>query len=327
MSGSGKADAVTIAVDAPRLDAHRMRWLGAFAICLVLAGCGWFGSTATPANHVTSIATGKSSQQLRVDGRERTYHLYRPAALPARAPLVVMLHGGYGSGTQAEDTYGWDAVADQQHFLVAYPDGLNKAWNVDGGGCCGPPARQHVDDVAFLRTMVATIEKQASIDPKRIYVTGISNGGIMAYTLACRTSLFAAVGADSATMLASCNDPPKTSVLHIHGTADTRIPYGGGEGQGSAHIDGPSVPTVNQTWRTIDDCAAPTSTVAGAVTTSTASCPDGRTVELITIAGAGHQWPGSPARPAREKLLGTDPPYQGFSATAVFWAFFAAHHG
>lgn len=109
-------------------------------------------------------------------------------------------------------------------------------------------------------------------------------------------------------------------MLAIHGTADHNIPYDGGEGSGFAKIDGPSIPDVNQLWRTADSCDAPASTTSGQVTTSTATCPGPRTVELITIEGAGHQWPGS-----TKGRQGADTPFAGLDATAVIWAFFAEH--
>ncbi|SIP65935.1 hypothetical protein BN9982_260007 [Mycobacterium tuberculosis] len=67
----------------------------------------------------------------------RSYRLYKPVGLPSSAPLVVMLHGGFGSAKQAERSYGWDELADSEKFLVAYPDGYHRAWNANGGGCCG----------------------------------------------------------------------------------------------------------------------------------------------------------------------------------------------
>jgi polyhydroxybutyrate depolymerase len=159
-----------------------------------------------------------------------------------------------------------------------------------------------------------------AIDPTRVYATGISNGGMMAYRFACDTGILAAIGPDSATLLGDCPSPHPLSVIAIHGTADQSIPYNGGEGTGIAKINGPPIPAVNQIWRTADDCAPPSSATSGDITTSTAACPDARSVELITIAGAGHQWPGSAVvRPA------ADPPYPGLNATAVIWAFFAAH--
>jgi polyhydroxybutyrate depolymerase len=273
---------------------------------------------------VAAIPVGASAQAISAGGVNRTYIVYRPAVLPARAPLVVMLHGGFGSASQAEKSYHWDAEADAGHFLVAYPDGLNRAWNA-GGGCCGTPGRTNVDDVGFITAMVAAIARALPVDARRVYATGISNGGIMAYTLACRTTVFAAIGPDSATELGSCPDPPPASVIAIHGTADKNIPYNGGPGDGVAHIDGPPVPAVNAAWRHVDQCAPPVASTAGPVTDSVATCPAGRAVELVTIAGAGHQWPGATSKPALQRLLRLDPPSTALDATAVIWRFFAAH--
>jgi polyhydroxybutyrate depolymerase len=294
----------------------------------VLAGCGAFSAQgagdAAPSATGQAIPVGSSSHAISVGGVSRTYLVYRPAALPAAAPLVVMLHGGFGSAAYAEKSYGWDAEADSGHFLVAYPDGLNHAWNA-GGGCCGVPGRTNADDVGFITAMVSALDQEVPVNPDRVYATGISNGGIMAYTLACHTTIFAAIGPDSATELGSCPAPAPVSVIHIHGTADTKIPYNGGEGDGTAHIDGPAIPALNAAWRSTDHCAAPVTRTAGVVTTSIASCPSGRTVELITITGAGHQWPGSVPNRLAQKLLQTDPPSTALNATQVIWQFFAAH--
>jgi polyhydroxybutyrate depolymerase len=235
-----------------------------------------------------------------------------------------MLHGGFGSGAQAEKSHHWDAEADSGHFVVAYPDGLNRAWNT-GGGCCGVPGRTNADDVGFITAMVSAIEHEVPVNLSRVYATGISNGGIMAYTLACHTTIFAAIGPDSATELGSCPAPAPISVIHIHGTADKNIPYNGGLGDGRAHIDGPAIPALNASWRGTGHCAAPVIKTAGVVTTSAAGCPDGRTVELVTIAGAGHQWPGATPNVLAQKLLHTDPPSTALNATQVIWQFFAAH--
>jgi polyhydroxybutyrate depolymerase len=279
----------------------------------VLAGC-----RGAPA------ATGTVGRSIDVGGLSRTYLLHVPPGLNGPAPLVVMLHGGFGSAAQAEQSYGWDALADAQHVVVAYPDGLNRAWNT-GGGCCGRPAADNVDDVGFVTAMVAAVEREVPVDPARLFATGISNGGIMAYTLACRTTLFAAIGPVAATQLGDCPSPAPVSVVHVHGTADKAIPYGGGRGQGVAHIDGPGAPEVISSWRTVDRCGEPTTSVAGAVTTSVADCADGRAVELVTVAGAGHGWPGSTRKPGVERLLGLDPPAPAPDTTALVWQFFSAH--
>jgi polyhydroxybutyrate depolymerase len=282
-------------------------------------------ATTVAVTDVRSLPLGASTHTMAVDGIQRSYIVYRPAGLSGPAPLVVMLHGGFGSAEKAEQTYGWDAEADREHFLVAYPNSVGVAWNT-GGGCCGQAATKKIDDVGFISAMVRQISAQADVDPARIYATGISNGGILAYTLACRTTIFAAIGPDSASQLGACDQPAPISIIHIHGTADTTIPYNGGEGDVSQRIDGPAVPALNDTWRGIDQCAQPVITTKETVTTSIAACAGGRTVELISIAGAGHQWPGSAPKAGLRKLLHTDPPSTALDATSTIWDFFAQQH-
>ncbi|MFI5841324.1 alpha/beta hydrolase family esterase [Catenuloplanes sp. NPDC051500] len=253
---------------------------------------------------------------------DRTYRLYRPASLPdGPAPLVVMLHGGAGSGRQAQETYGWDALADREGVLVAYPDGLNRAWAVSGE-CCGAPGRDGVDDVAFITAVVADVP---GADPARVYATGISNGGMLAYRLACDThGVFAAIGPVAATRTGDCPAPDPISVLHIHGDADRTIPYDGSDGKRDVVIEGPPIPELHAQWQARDDCAPPSVTVDGSVTRSIADCASGRRAGLITVAGAGHQWPGSAAKPGAELLLDLDPPSSALDATAELWAFFSS---
>ena len=284
------------------------------AALLVLVGCGGPSSAAPQ-----GFTVGSTAHAMSVGGLDRGYRLYVPAGLSASAPLVVMLHGGFGSAEQAERAYGWNQLADREKFVVAYPDGVGRAWNVLGG-CCGRPARQGIDDVAFIGAVVDDVAANVSVDRARIYATGISNGGMMSYALACGTEVFAAIGPDSATQLDACASPRPTSVIAIHGTADRMIRYDGEPGVGVAHIDGPPVPDVNAFWRNVDRCAQPAVASDGPVTTSAADCADGRGVTLITIAGAGHQWPGS--QPVRE---GADSPSDALNATTTLWAFFAAH--
>jgi polyhydroxybutyrate depolymerase len=133
----------------------------------------------------------------------------------------------------------------------------------------------------------------------------MSNGGMMSYTLACDTSIFAAIGPVSGTQLDPCRSPHPLSVMTIHGTKDPLVPYGGGPGRGFAHINGPPVPESNAFWRKVDQCHTPVETTSGSVTTSTAGCPDNRSVVLVTVDGGGHHWPDF--------------------ATAKLWQFFAAH--
>jgi polyhydroxybutyrate depolymerase len=264
-------------------------------VLLLVAGC----SPTPPSGFVN----GTSLHHIKVGGHDRSYRLYEPAGIPASAALVVVLHGYSGSARQVERDYQWDGLADSDKFVVAYPDGLGRAWNVDGETCCGRPGREGVDDVAFIGAAVADIAKNVGTNPAKVYVTGMSNGGIMSYTLACTTDIFAAIGPVAGTQLNSCRTPHPTSVIHIHGTADRLVPYGGG--QGFSVIDGPPVPGVNSFWRDVDRCGTPTATIGGPVTTSTARCADNRGVVLITVDGGGHEWPDF--------------------ATRTLWEFFAAH--
>ena len=269
-------------------------------VVLTIAGCAvWHPKSPS------GFVDGTSIHTTNVGGRDRVYRLHKPAGVPASAGLVVVLHGGFGSAEQAERSYGWDRLADSEKFVVAYPDGVKRAWNVNGGGCCGKPAREGVDDVAFISAAVADVAKNVSINAGHVYATGMSNGGMMSYTLACDTTLFAAIGPVSGTQFDPCRSPHPAAVMAIHGTADPLIPYGGGPGRGFVHINGQPIPDLNAFWRKVDQCQAPSVTTSGSVTTSTAGCADNRSVVLITIDGGGHHWPDF--------------------ATQKLWQFFAAH--
>jgi polyhydroxybutyrate depolymerase len=279
-------------------------------VLLVLSGCSGGHRDETPVSGGTSVHT------MAFGGLDRTYRLHKPPGLTAAAPLVVMLHGASGTGEQAEKSYGWDQLADSAQFVVAYPDGVGHTWN--GHGCCGKAMRENVDDVGFITAMVGQISAGLPIDKSRVYAAGFSNGGIMSYTLACNTGIFAAIGPDSATMLDACTAPHPTSVIHIHGTADKVVPYNGG--QGWSTVNGPSIADLNAFWRKADQCGPPDVTTNAPLTTSTAACADKRSVELITIDGGKHQWPGGTT-----VLEKRDPTPHALNATQTIWQFFAAH--
>jgi polyhydroxybutyrate depolymerase len=146
-----------------------------------------------------------------------------------------------------------------------------------------------------------------------------------------QTNTFAAIAPVAGTLLADCSQARPISVLQIHGTADDRVPYNGGPGKtfssdGQARVDGPSVEAVNATWRGIDGCGQTGSTTAGDVTTQTAGCTDGRTVQLISVQGAGHQWPGGDPSPLAERLGQMPAPSTAINATDTIWQFFASQH-
>lgn len=292
-------------------------------------------SSGAPIDATTSTVPGTGAtpgtgehveRSVRVDGSTRTYRLFVPADLDRStpAPVVVVMHGGFGSARQAELAYGFDDVAEANGFVVAYPDGVRRAWNA--GDCCGEAARVDVDDVGFIRAMIDDIASIVPIDPRRRYAAGMSNGAMMAERLACDTDLFAAYASVAGALMEPCPSPHPISVLHIHGMADTHVPFDGSPGNGVGHVarHTPVDETIAM-WRRVDQCDPPTTTADQQVTTSTAQCPAGRSVELITIAAAGHQWPQGEAAASRPVRPGADAPSDAFAATPLIWAFFAAH--
>ena len=256
-------------------------------VALIVAGCGFF---SVPSKRYT----------ITVGGMERSYRLYKPPNLPNPAPLVVVLHALGANTVNAEQTMGWDKRADIDRFLVAYPEGIGWTWNAHG--CCGKAAEVQADDVGFITTM---IDRVPGVDRSRIYVTGLSNGGVMAYTLACNTDIFAAIGPVEATQIVPCPNPHPTSVMHIHGLADDVVKFGGTPKSERFPVDGPPVADVIAFWRRVNRCEPPVVTEAGPQTVSTATCPDNREVVLVTFDDVGHAWPRS--------------------AEVRLWDFFAAH--
>ena len=174
--------------------------------------------------------------------------VYAPSQLPpagSRA-LVVVLHGGLGNaeriaGRQSESGLNMNAVADQDGFVVAYLNGTSvgpnlppemRGWNA-GGGCCGHPASDGVDDVAYIKGAVAYLVARYGIDPARVFGMGHSNGGMMTQRLVCETDLYAAAVAISGPLnlaVASCPDARGRRILAIHGADDQNVPIAGGQG-------------------------------------------------------------------------------------------------
>lgn len=277
----------------------------------VLTGC------ARDAAPPPISAPGSEKLSIEVGGVDREYRLHVPVDLADDAALVIMLHGGLGSARQAEADYGWNAEADAAGFVVAYPDGANRTWNA--GDCCGGAQREQSDDVAFISALVAGLQAEFGIRPDRTFATGMSNGAMMSYRLACETELFAAIAPVAGTIVSACEHPEPASVLHIHGLDDAKVRMDGEPGDGPGNVDGMPIADVIALWREADGCREPVVTEAAPVTTSTSSCDDGRVVTLITVAGAGHQWPGSVAREGA-----SDRPSDALEATSVIWEFFDA---
>jgi polyhydroxybutyrate depolymerase len=246
---------------------------------------------------------------VQVDGLTRTYRLYVPARLKKPPPVVLVFHGAGGTGESISRSTGFDAQADRGRFLAVYLDGVGRTWSA--GLCCGPAQRFGVNDIGFVSKLLDRLAARYRIDRKRIFATGMSNGGLFSYALACALPGRIAVAAPVAgTLVSACATSSPVAILHVHGLADTRIPFAGGYGTGRAGVEWPPVQAGIDRWRTLDACSATAkTTVAGAVTTTSwAPCRGGTEVRLVTIDGVGHVWPKDP-----------------YGATAEIWRFFAAH--
>ena len=291
-----------------------------------------------PARPAVAPRGRRIDARLQVDGSTRTYHLYVPRSLPDRAvPLLVALHGGLGSGTQFEQNTDFDGLAEANGFIVVYPDGTPTGYGPDrlvwnAGGCCGRAEanRDDVDDVAFIRALIGHLESTYRIDPDRVFVTGHSNGALLAFALACQLSTMVdAIAVQAgALMEPSCHPAAPVSVMEIHGTDDQNIPINGGKGtRGVSGVTFPPPVVALETLAAADGCASPvvTGDVSNrAVSIETwGSCTRSTSVEWVKVAGANHAWMGHRGTPGSVLLVGE--PYLGFDSSAAVWSFLAAH--
>lgn len=290
---------------------------------LVLAGC------QRPRRAAPTPVAGTVERTVTVDGRTRAYRVHVPAGLSRPAPLLVVLHGGGGNGAQVERQTGFSATADREGFVVAYPDGSGRTrlltWNA--GTCCGYARERGIGDTAFIRAMLEAIGAEFATDPARVYVTGFSNGAMMAYRLGCDlTDRVAAIAPVSGTLnTPACAPSRPLPVLHLHGTADAHVPVEGGP----PRRDLPAIPPWHNTsladtidfWAGHNACPPPTETRQGAVTTTTRGpCAGGTEVVQVLIDGGGHAWPGG----VKVRDAADDPP-PAPDANTTIWAFVARH--
>jgi polyhydroxybutyrate depolymerase len=305
-------------------DALRIGWL------VVLALTGLAVSAAEPLR--------STKHEIPAGGRTRTYRLYAPASLQKSkpAPLVLVFHGGRGDSESVERLTGFDALSDREGFLVAYPDGFAKQWNDGREVTDFETYKERVDDVAFVAALIDAIAKEHPVDPKRVFATGISNGGIFSHYLAARlSSRIAAIapvaGGIAEPFRASFKPERPVSVLMMNGNEDPLVPYDGGGVAGGKH--GRVVPTevAARLWTEADGCARDETDVLPD-TNPDDGCRvqrrrwrggrEGTEVVLYTFEGGGHTWPGGPQYLPRlvvgRVCLDVD-------ATPAIWEFFKTH--
>lgn len=282
---------------------------------LLSAACGAGGESSPPP---AAVQHG----QISVDGQDRTYRVFVPPTLDRRrpVPLVMVLHGGASNAEDTVKTTLFEREAAAGDFIVVYPEGTRREWNA--GTCCGSAPRRDPDDVGFLTQVLARLQADYPVDRGRVFVTGVSNGAMMAYRFACeradRVTAMAAVA--GAVVVDPCRPSRPVSVLEIHGTEDQLVPYLGGTPEAPEAQAAPpyaSTSEIIRRWAEVDGCPPPSPsqpTVAGPVRTeSWTGCRNGAAVTLITVQGGGHVWFASGLGPANGAL----------DATGTIWRFFS----
>ena len=182
----------------------------------------------------SNMDSGDYSLSLQHDNLDRTYLLHVPSGYKPseRYPLVLVFHGGEGTGEKVSKQTDFNIYADQERFFVVYPDGIKNSWN-DGRNTTDA-AKLGIDDIDFVRELVLHLQTTFNIDEKRIYATGVSNGGIFSQRIGCEMSdIFAAIGpvvsSIATNITAACNPSEPISVVAIQGTEDPFIPIEGGD--------------------------------------------------------------------------------------------------
>jgi polyhydroxybutyrate depolymerase len=286
------------------------------------AGCGSGGSTAGGTLNLT------------VDGRSRVVIVHLPVGYhpSGSVALVLNMHGSGSTAAEQEAFTGMDATADANDFIVAYPQALipdrtGFDWNVPGQPLVGgrKVPKSAPNDVSFLTSLVGMLEQRYCINQQRVYATGFSGGARTASQLACNSSaIFAAVAPVSGLRSPKpCPDARPVPIVSFHGLADPVDPY---MGHGEAYWTY-SVPQAAKNWAKSQGCApkaAPSVPATGVILSTYSGCNQGSRVELYSISGEGHEWPGGPPLPkAITRTLG--PQSNAIDANTVMWDFFVQH--
>ena len=310
------------------------------------------GSSDAGAPDAGQVVAGFQAGSIDVGGQARTYQLYVPSTAGSRPlPLVLALHGHGGSALQMSGQQGtrsawkvWTQIADREGLLVAYLDGLpggdsKPGWNdCRADGTTNPTS----DDVAFVSALIDTLSQRFTVDSKRVYAGGMSNGGVMTLRLAielpARIAAFAAVAANMA-KTSECAPPAvPTSVLFMHGTADPIMPYDGGAISGNANNDRGTVLSMSDSlkiWQGLDGTSAtPISTPFADLDTGDGctvhedryTSSSGTEVVLIEVAGGGHTEPSIQEHLAALYLRLVGPQDHDVESAEELWRFFKDKH-
>ena len=280
------------------------------------------------------------SRSIQVDGVRRDYLLHVPDNVTPgdKVPLVLVLHGAYGWGDQIARATDFSRKADQEGFIVAYPEGRSTVpriwqfWNT--GYCCYGALEEGYDDVGFLDALIDHLVTTQPVDPSRVYIAGFSNGGMLASAYAAaHTEKVAALAAVASTIggRAEAFDGGESSiatpsrplpVFEIHGQRDGGVPW---DGTPSRRVSAWSPFSVDESiafWRAANNNTAdPVDTTWADGNVQLTVWGEGTPGEVrrMLVRDAGHSWPGGDGAPFFAK------PTQDADATALVWEFFAAH--
>lgn len=229
-----------------------------------------------------SYTSGYGDDCVQHAGYYRCWDIYIPTGLTGSSPLVIDLHGWTSSPSRQRAISGFETLADSEGFIVVWPYGLCNSWN-SGKGCCPPASEDQIDDVGFIRKLVARVSAQHNIDSGRIYVTGLSNGCSMAQRLANEASDMVAAAACMALHLLVPEDPGyrPVSVMTLLGTKDD-LYYPGDLPGALANFD---------TWKTMNNCTgsyAETWRSGKSVAWTYQTCDNDTEICLVTIDKGGH---------------------------------------
>ncbi len=258
------------------------------AVAAIVIASAFYGFMQQP------VRPGDYHVTLTFQGYARSYDLHVPPQYDGKTPLplVIALHPFGGDAAGFANATGFNKEADAEGFFVVYPQGLNGSWNA--GSCCRPSSQQIFDDVGFIKTVLAKLKSDLAVNDSRVYVAGESNGGMLAYRLACDfPEDFAAIAAVSATSVVteSCNATSPVSVMAVHGTADTDIPYNNSTRSASNLPVPPAVDAVSYWAKRDGTVSVPQQQVKGNLTvTSYSGGLNGTEVVLYTVNGGRHGW-------------------------------------
>jgi polyhydroxybutyrate depolymerase len=288
---------------------------------------------ATDAPNMTPIrAPGDYRFSFVHDGITREYLVHVPKSYRgASTPMLIALHGGGGDADfQADDSkYKLISKSEQAGLIAVFPNGYSRmpsgilaTWNA--GACCGVAQKNKVDDVGFLREVIQRMERQANVDRNRVFVTGMSNGALMSWRMACEASdlvrgIAPVEGTDNTS---GCKPARPVAVIEFHSLDDDHIPLNGGRGVSAlTDTNFVSVPATQAKWVQLDratDHGKRVLNVVGAHCDLHPAKTGGAPVELCLTDTGGHSWPGGGIQQGRKQ------PSMAISANDLMWNFFSS---